>query len=104
MIDTENIVLRFAVTGPEAEDIRSCLSALYSIREGTQPLDRAFGLSTEFIGKPLPTAQNELALEIIQKTRIYEPRVSVKQVLFESEAENGRIRPVVYVERSEGDE
>ncbi len=100
MIDVEHIVLRFSVTGPEAEDIRSCLSALYSVREGTQPMDRSFGLSTEFVGKPLPVAKNELAVEIIQKTRLYEPRVNVTQVLFDYEPENGKLRPVVYVEGS----
>lgn len=101
MIDIENIVLKFSATGPEAEDIRSCLSALYSVREGAQPMDRSFGLSTEFVGKPLPVAKNELAVEIIQKTQIYEPRVKVKQVLFDSEPESGKMRPVIYVERSE---
>lgn len=100
MIDIENIVLKFSVTGPEAEDIRSCLSALYSMREGTQPMDRNFGLSTEFVGKPLPVAKNELAVEIIQKTQFYEPRVKVKQVLFESDPESGKLHPVVYVEGS----
>ena len=103
MIDIENITLKFSVTGPEAEDIRSCLSALYSIREGTQPMDRSFGLSTEFVGKPLPVAKNELAVEIIQKTQIYEPRVKVKQVLFEDKPESGKICPIVYVEGSEKD-
>lgn len=100
MIDIENIVLKFSVTGPKAEDIRSCLSALYSVREGTQPMDRNFGLSTEFVGKPLPVAKNELAVEIIQKTQFYEPRVKVKQVLFESDPESGKLHPVVYVEGS----
>lgn len=100
MIDVENIVLRFSVTRPEAEDIRSCLSALYAVREGTQPMDRSFGLSTEFVGKPLPVAKNELAVEIIQKTRLYEPRVKVTQVLFDCEPESGKLRPVVYVEGS----
>ncbi len=101
MIDVENIVLKFSATGPEAEDIRSCLSALYSVREGTQPMDRSFGLSTEFVGKPLPVAKNELAVEIIQKTQRYEPRVNVIRVLFDCEPESGRLRPIVYVEGSE---
>ena len=49
----------------------------------------------------MPVAKNELAVEIIQKTQIYEPRVKVKQVLFDSEPESGKMRPVIYVERSE---
>lgn len=100
MIDINNIALQFISLGPEEEDIRSCLSALYSIREGTQPMDRTFGLSTEYIGKPLPVAKNELAVEIIKKTQMYEPRVQVKEVLFEYEPEKGTVYPIVCLERS----
>ena len=41
MIDIkEAVILLNDIAGEEAEDIRRCLTTLYSVREGEQPLDR----------------------------------------------------------------
>lgn len=85
----------------EAEDIRRCLTALYSVREGEQPLDRGFGLSQEYLDQPMPVAQNMLALEIIGKTSRYEPRVSVDKVEYEH-GSDGQLIPVIHLKRGDG--
>ena len=66
MIDLkEAVILLNDITGEEAEDIRRCLTTLYSVREGEQPLDRDFGLSWEFMDRPENIARNVLALEMV---------------------------------------
>lgn len=70
-----------------SEDILSCLHCLYSTVEGTQPLDREFGLSIECVDKPLPIAKNLYALDVVEKTEKYEPRVEVTEVTFEVDGE-----------------
>lgn len=102
-IDASRIELKFTTRNTEIDDIRRCLSTLYSTREGTQPLDRKFGLNADFIGKPIPVAQNLLAFEIIQKTEIYEKRVVVKSVTYNHEAESGKLVPVVHLTRREAE-
>ena len=86
-IDLNHIKVTFDYSDGEADDIKRCLETLYQTPEGTCPLDRDFGLSQELVGLPLDVAQNEFALEIIEKTERYEPRASIKDILFEMNEE-----------------
>ena len=43
----------------EARDIRRCLTALYSVRVGEQPLDRDFGLDWSCLDQPVPIAKQQ---------------------------------------------
>lgn len=100
MIDMNEVVIVLNdVKENESEDIRRCLTALYMIREGEQPLDRNLGLSQEFIDKNDPVARNMLALEIIEKTKQYESRVEVEKVEYKM-ANEGMLIPVVYLKGS----
>lgn len=95
MFAAQDVKIRFDYSEPEAEDILRCLNMLYSTEEGTQPLDRNFGLNWGFIDKPLPIAQQEYAFEVIKKTREYESRVKVQEVIYESDATEGKMYPVI---------
>ena len=103
MISTDEIRLSFNYDCLEVEDIKRCLSTLYSTKEGSQPLDRSFGLNCSFVGKPIPVAQNELALEIVEKTEKYEPRVTVTEVTYEYDETEGTIYPTVHLEKGDED-
>lgn len=99
MIDMKAaVIVLHGIAGDEAEDIKRCLTALYSVREGEQPLDREFGLSQEFLDKPVPVARNLLALEVIDKTKRYETRVSVEKVEYDTGGD-GRLIPVICLKR-----
>lgn len=87
--------------GKLSSEVRRCLINLYATRAGSQPLDREFGLSWDMLDKPFPVAKNELAVEIIQKTKKYEPRVEIEEVAFESEPNNGILCPTVYLKWGE---
>lgn len=81
------------------DDVRRCLSVLYSTREGEQALDRDFGISWEAVDKPPAVAQALLAQEIIAKTKRYEPRANITRVDFDSpDLLSGVFRPRVTVE------
>lgn len=76
------ISINFDYQGKEAEEIQRCLATLYQTPEGTCPLDREFGLSQEMLGFPTDVAQNGLSLEILEKTRRYEPRATIKEITY----------------------
>jgi phage baseplate assembly protein W len=89
-------------TQEEFIDIKRCLETLLSIRQGAQPLARGMGINYEgTIGYPISTARNMLALDIIEKVRIYEPRVEVVSVEFDSNTQ-GQLIPHVHFVRAEG--
>lgn len=102
MINTDNIKLKFDYSSPMIEDIKRCLSTLYSTREGSQPLDRNFGLNCSFVGKPIPVARNEFALEVVEKTEMYEPRAKVSDITYEYNENDGVMHPTIHLEK--GDE
>ena len=101
MFDGRDVRIRFNYDALEAEDIMRGLNTLYSTRKGSQPLDREFGLDWGFIDKPLPTAQQEYAFEVIKQTRKYESRVKVTEVTYEFDESNGKMIPVIALEKGD---
>lgn len=95
---SEAVIIINEVEEKEADDIRRCLTTLYSVREGEQPLDRDFGLKQAFLDQPVPIAKNMLALEVIEKTQRYEKRVKVDKVEYETSQE-GQLVPLIYLKK-----
>lgn len=81
-IDLNNITVTFDYQSDEIYDIKRCLETLYQTPEGTCPLDREFGLNTDFVGMPTDVAENLFAVEITEKTDRYEPRATIKEINF----------------------
>lgn len=82
----------------EFADIKLCLETLLSVREGSQPLDRKFGIDLDrVVGFPMDVARNTIALEIIEKVATYEPRVEVQSVDFESDMDGQLIPHVRFI-------
>ena len=73
-IDLKHITVAFDYASGDIADIKRCLECLYQTAEGTCPLDREFGLNTDFVGMPMDVAKSQFAVEIIDKTDRYEPR------------------------------
>lgn len=103
MFDTKNTIISFDYQGPEREEILRNLATLYSIVEGTAPMARSFGLSHEYLDYPIPIAKNMIALDVVEKTDIYEPRVRVMEVSFIQDT-NGALTPKVTIAKSEHQE
>lgn len=83
------------------EDIVRCLNTLYSTRSGSQPMCRDFGINYDgVVGAPMEVAKNRLALDIIEKTELYEPRVTITSVDFNFDVENGRLVPIIHVKKA----
>lgn len=102
MIDIGNVVMDLrGFAENEAEDIRRCLTALYSVRTGEQPLDREFGIDCAFLDQPMNIAKNMFALEVLEKTKRYEKRVSVEKVDYRFDNE-GQMIPVISLKRGDG--
>lgn len=85
----------------EFAEIKLCLETLLSIRAGSQPYDRELGIDFDStIGYPIDIAKNMLALEIIEKVRIYEPRVEVDNIEFDGDTD-GQLRPRIHFVKAE---
>ena len=54
----------------------------------------------DFMDHPVNIAKNMFALEVIEKTRAYEPRAAVEKVEFSGGGE-GQLIPVIHVKRGD---
>ena len=100
-----DVTITYDFTSEELEDIDRCVRNLYSTRAGSQPLDREFGIDYDsVVGLPIEIAKNQLALEIMDKTERYEPRVVVDFVNFKIDALSGQLIPTVHLVKGEAND
>jgi phage baseplate assembly protein W len=95
---SETVEIDINKQSDEWKDILRCLTVLYGSRVGTLALDRDFGIDWSFIDMPMPAAKAMIESELIQKTRKYEPRAVVKQVVWSGDAASGIIVPKVVID------
>lgn len=83
------------ITGTTSE-IAENIHNIISTPQGTVPFDRNFGIDISILDNPINLAQGMVTVEIIRKVKLYEPRVSVKEVNFTTD--NNNLIPKVRVE------
>lgn len=76
---------------------------LYSTAAGTCPGDRNFGLDQTFESYPTNVAQNLFALEVIEKTEIYEDKAEVLNIEY-TQAEDGNLTPKIVIGQKKPDD
>ncbi len=81
-------------------ELQRNIETLINTPAGTCPGDRNYGVSVDYVGMPGPVAQNQTALEIIDKVEEYEPRVVVVSVEFGHD-EDGHVILYILIGRNE---
>jgi len=83
------------------KEVLQNIRLILSTPKGTVPLYREFGLSQDFLDKPLPVAQSLLAVAVHDAVETFEPRAQILNVSARADPANpGRLLPVVEVEIS----
>lgn len=95
---SETVEIQIEKQTDEWRDIIRCLNVLYGSRVGTLALDREFGIDWSFLDMPIDYAKAMIESELITKTRKYEPRAAVKQVIWVGDAASGYINPKVVID------
>lgn len=85
----------FAPQTQALEIIQNCQTIL-STTKFSVPLDRDFGVDANYVDAPLLSAKAKAESEIFAALKKYEPRVTVKQITWRSDAE-GVLRAKVKV-------
>jgi phage baseplate assembly protein W len=79
-------------------EIMQNVRTILTTRRGTVPLDRDFGISFDFLDSPINTTRAKAEQEIFLQLKKYEPRVILKQIMWETDVISGQISPSVKVE------
>ncbi len=85
----------------DVERIRRSVTTLLNIHAGSQPMDRNFGMSFDFVGSPLDVAANLYALEAEEKFKKYIPEAEIKSMEFSYDETEGRMIPHLVICRRE---
>ena len=93
---TSKISVVFEKNLTNKEAIQRQLSVLYGTSTGEQAMDRNFGIDWSFLDQPVEVAKALLSAEIITKTNIYVPSVSVSAIEFNADT-YGNLIPTVSV-------
>ncbi len=80
----------------EIVEIMQNLRTIISTTKWSVPLDRDFGISGEYVDKPMESAKAYMAAEIIQAINQYEPRVTVEEISFTATLD-GVLKPRIEV-------
>lgn len=90
-----------AITLNETDSVTSVLrnvAIILATRRGSCPLYRDFGISMDFLDRPMPVAKTLAFAEIKEAIETYEPRAQVVNVTFSESPEAPRqLSPVVEV-------
>jgi len=79
------------------QNVRTILTTL----KRTVPLDRDFGIDVNALDAPIGTAQARLSAALVEAVQKYEPRVSVTNVIFDCDEEDGTVDVGVEVKINE---
>lgn len=83
----------------ELESIDRCIQFLMSVRRGTYPMDRRFGLSWDYVDMNPMQAANGLAADLSETLPLYEDRVKLDRVAMQY-SESGMLEPVIYLKEN----
>ncbi|MBQ3646183.1 MAG: GPW/gp25 family protein [Synergistaceae bacterium] len=71
----------------EVEEIIQNVKTICTTTKYSVPLDRQFGINTEFLDRPTPKAMAAIQAELIQAVRKYEPRCKVTKIFFDGDSD-----------------
>ena len=95
-----NHILNFAgfeyMDDDAVSEINRNLSALVGTTAGSCAGDRSYGISPSYLDYPIPIAQNMLALEVMEKIEMYEPRATVLSVTCKADL-NGHLKATITI-------
>lgn len=75
------------------------IALILATPKGSVPFYRDFGISNEFLDKPVPVAKVMMISEVREAIETWEPRATVTNISFEEDASNpGKLIPIVEVE------
>ena len=80
----------------EIAEILQNVQTIMATTKGSVPLDRDFGISADYVDKPMAKAKSMLASEIIQAVRKYEPRATITGISFTGTMD-GKLEPRIEV-------
>ena len=87
--------ITFGATGVLSviQNVRTILTT----RKGTQPMDRDFGISFDFLDSPAAFTRAKAEQECFLALRKYEPRAVLKQIRWEADLKSGKFWPDVLI-------
>jgi phage baseplate assembly protein W len=79
-------------------EVMQNVRTILTTRKGTQPLDRDFGISFDFLDSPLPGVRAKMEQEAFMALRKYEPRAILGQIIWNDDPLAGKVGPKISIQ------
>jgi len=79
-------------------DVIQNVRTILTTPKGTQPLDRDFGISLEFLDSPVLTVRARAEQECFMAIRKYEPRAVLKEIKWDIDVLSGKFWPDILIQ------
>jgi len=95
-LDTLPSDIIFGASG--VQEVMQNVKLLLMTRKGTQPIDREFGISYDFLDSPVSRTKAMVEQELFIALKKYEPRAVLKQISWNDDPIRGKIGPKVSIQ------
>lgn len=83
------------------EEIAQNIRMILSTWQTSVPCFRGFGLQADYLDAPIDQAKLRSVIDITKQINLYEPRVTIESINFESDPLSGKLKPIVRVSINE---
>lgn len=80
-----------------AEEVIQNVRIILSSPAYTVPYDRSFAITGEYLDNPIQLNKALSSADIVQAIKSREPRAEVRNILFEGNALEGKLKPIVRI-------
>jgi len=82
----------------EVHEVIQNVKTILTTRKGTQPLDRDFGISLDFLDSPVLETRAKAEHDCFMALKKYEPRAVLKQIKWDGNVHDGKLWPEVLIQ------
>lgn len=99
-MEEDRYIIQFEEEDDENTELLRQAYVLMSVRKGSIPIDRDFGINMDILSEPVSDLETDLMTELLEQFEKYIPELKVVSVEISDLDDQGMIKPVITLERN----
>lgn len=99
-MEEDRYIIQFGDGDDEDAELLKQAYVLMSVRKGSIPINRDFGINMDILSEPVSDLATDLMAELLEQFEKYIPELKVVSVEISDLNDQGMIKPVITLERN----
>lgn len=99
-MEDDRYIIQFGEGDGEDAELLEQAYVLMSVRKGSVPIDRNFGINMDILSEPVSDLATDLMTELLEQFEKYIPKLKVVSVEISDLNDQGMVKPVITLERN----